>query len=420
MLFDFYKRILESVGLYVTKDGYIFLGTEDERESYTVNGLPFVVPTKEHIDNLFGVDESGKVTNTRYLFNPLNETVLKGDSISLSRLKLIIERRLALAINIAGKLLLLVANNKELQSKLPTKINKFLSEIMSAKNANIKELVDEDVIKNWDIIFSKSLKVDKHMVSVFLKKSGTYENVKYNRLAVVSSPMLDTLESATTDTQVFGVKLRNKEIKIYRIILKYLLNVDKNNTVNFGSNDSEAPGFVSLFTAYVNIYKNIEDIILKLQHVNKAEADNGIFNINVELSELDNLTQYKSEVLTIPNETLPESKISHANTQLVNEVKNTSNNIPKVDAIQNNTSSGDPMDNFLKASGFQPNPFLNFNQTPVQQPNLGFNQFGFNQPIQPNMNMGMGFNNMGMNMGVNMFPNNMGIQQPMFTGFPRF
>ncbi|EPU3828974.1 hypothetical protein ACVWU4_000955 [Campylobacter coli] len=413
MLFDFYKRILESVGFYVTKDGYIFLGNEEEKESYTVNGLPFVVPTEEHIKVLFGLDEStGKVTNTRYLFNPLNETILKGDSISLSRLKLVIERRLALAINVAGRLLLLVANNKELQSKLPTKINKFLSEIMSAKNANIKELVDADVIKNWDTIFFKSLKVDKHLISIFLKKSGVYENVKYNRLAVVSSPLLDILETATPDTQVFGMKLRNKEIKIYRIILKYLLNVDKNNTINFGSNDGETPGFISLFTAYVNIYKNIEDVILKLQNVDKSEAVKGLYNITVDLKELENLAQYKSEVLTIPNETVPQSKINHANTQLVNEVKTTSNAIPDVTAVQNNTSTEDPMDKFLKASGFQPNPFANFQQ-PAINPNLGMMN-----PVNPMMNnMGMMQPNM---MGIGMMNPMMGFQQPMITGFPKF
>lgn len=412
MLFDFYKRVLESVGFYVTNDGYIFLGNEEEKETYTVNGLPFVVPTEEHIKNLFGIDENGKVTNTRYLFNPLNETVLKGDSISLSRLKLVIERRLALTINVAGVLLLTVANNKELQNKLPTKINKFLSSIMSAKNANIKELVDPDVIKNWDTIFTKSLKTEKHLISIYLKKSGVYENVKYNRLAVVSSPLLDMLESATTDTQIFGMKLRNKEIKIYTILLKYLLDVDKNNTINFGSNDGETPGFISLFTAYVNIYNKLEYFIKELSHVDKSEAVKGLYDIKVDLKEFDNLLQYKSEVIAIPNETLPQSKINHANKDVLNEVKNTSNTLPDVQAMQNNLNTNDPMDMYLKASGFQPNPFGNFQNQPMVS-------MGMPDQMIANMNMNPMMNNMNM-LNMNMMNPMQGFQQPMFAGFPCF
>ncbi|MCI4435310.1 MAG: hypothetical protein JHC33_00680, partial [Ignisphaera sp.] len=317
-MLDFYKRVLNSMGLPVDEDGYIYTSSADDKMMLTVNGKPLVLPTKEHLNTLLATNESGDIELTKIPYNPLNENVIKGDTESLKRTKLIIEKKLGGALAVAGELLLTLASNTALQKKTTMELNKFLGNINSAQNPGIKKLVDDASLDAWAKIYNNSIITPKGAFSIFLKKSGTYEGVKYNRLATAESVIYTYLLEAVKDVPLYGVKLRNKDITIFRLIFEFLLpDMDSKHTIHIGSNDNESPGFISLFKLFIKIATRTNEIIKSLSFVNESLANEGVLPITVSYDELDLLSKYKNDLLSIPSETdLTRSKVAAKNTGL--------------------------------------------------------------------------------------------------------
>ena len=304
-LINFYKKVVASLGLTTTKDDFIQIAVGDTKTTFTVNGKPLVLPTKDHIDSAVDVDDDGRVVITKVLFNPLNEDVIKGDSVSLKKTKDIIERRLTHAFASIGELLLTLASNPALQKKTSMELNKFLMALNKADNTNIKSVVDEKSIDLWVKIYGKSLEIDpaKGFIKLFLKKGGTDKGTKYNRLAVAGFPILEQLQDADRDTPFFGIKLRNKDITVFKLIHEYVFNnIDDKYTMSTGSNDKESPGFISLFNLYIQMGERLNKILSSLGNIDQETVDNAVLDIKVTEKELEELAMYKGELVLIPND----------------------------------------------------------------------------------------------------------------------
>jgi len=302
-LVEFYKDVITSLGLTVNDEGYVYVGSGDNRMLFHVEGKSLVLPTKEHLATLFEKDDDGNINLVKLPYNPLNEDVVKGDTLSLKKTKVLAERRLGNAIHFAGELLLLLASNPALQKKTSIEINKFLSSLSVAKNQNIKELVDEKSITTWNNLYSKTISADKGVITIYNKKAGVYDGVKYNRLAIISSPLYDELCNYDKETPIYGIKLRAKDATVYKLILKYLLNLtDENSTISIGSNDNESPAFISLYKLYITVANKINSVMNELKSIDTELYDAGIININTSITTLDNLGIHKGELLAIPNE----------------------------------------------------------------------------------------------------------------------
>lgn len=301
---DFYKQALENVGLYVSKDGFIYSSSDDDKVMITAGGLPMVMPTQKHINSVMEKDENGKYKIVKIIYNPLNEDIIKGDTESLKKTKVFVERRLGHIIASAGEMLLNLASNQSLQRKVNTETSKFLGSLTAALNAGIKDIVDKKSIDNWANIYSGTLQDTDGMISIYLKKSGVHNGVKYNRLATLCSKVYDKLLEADKNTDVFGVKLRNKDITVFRLVFEYLIKGlnSEDNTIAIGSNDEYSPAFVSLFSMYSSVVTRINKILKDIKHVSEESYDAAYVDNLITLDELEDLSKYRGELANIPNE----------------------------------------------------------------------------------------------------------------------
>ena len=302
-LVEFYENVIESLGL-TQKDGFIYVkdskGTliplmDDKKQ--------LVLPTPDQLGNFLEEDDDGNISVVRIPYNPLNEDSVKGDSISLKKTKLIVEQRIGYNLAYVGELLLRLAANKELQKKTNIEINKFLAAINAAKGQNVKEAVDNLTIDNWTNIFKNSLRKSKSMISIYLKKAGiSSDGEKYHRLAVMDSPIYEEILKATKDVPVLDVKLRNKDIIVFKALMDYLLpNRNSENCIEVGSNDLESPAFVALYTLYINMCTRTNRLIDLLKHVS-ADAIDTKTKLPITTDDLLSLAIFKKELLKIPNE----------------------------------------------------------------------------------------------------------------------
>lgn len=301
-LMEFYRKVIENVGLYISSNDMI-IPDEDDTTPVMRDGKPLVLPTKEHLNSVYEKDDDGNLVITKTLFNPLAEDIVKGDTTSLKAVKDFVETRLGYTIAGIGELLLILAADKTLQGKTSLKINKFLSSITEAQNTGIKKLVDDKTIDNWQKLYDNSIDTSTTFVSIFLKKKGKYKGVEYNRLAVLNSGVYDELNNADKDPTILNVKLRNKDVTIFKLIFKYLLeDLDENSTVTLGSNDQDSPAFIALFKLYLNIMNRCQSILKDLEGIDDEAYDNLRIKYLLDSSTLDNISVFKQELIQLPND----------------------------------------------------------------------------------------------------------------------
>ena len=420
-LIDFYKNVLTSLGLE-EKDGYIYLKTSEGDSMPWVNdGKQIVLPTRKHLSKLLEEDEDGKIQVVRIPYNPLNEDVVKGDSISLEKTKLAVERMIGHNIGIVGELLLTLASDKVYQKNTKGEINNFLAAIVEAKGPNMKQIVDEKTIKKWIEIYEATLKAPKGVISIYLKKGGIKDGDRFNRLAVTDSPLYEELikavESDDKEKYVYGVKLdRNKDSKILKALVEFILpDLNNNNCLEIGSNDNESPAFISLYRTYLKFTHRTNKLLGYLKGVS-ADVESLMTELPITEDDLTSLSIYKKELVLIPNETdinraklMPQSRIQGLNNDMLNRTVGSSNlsnsNVRSSlnrsvrypnEAVDYDASldTSDPVDRIFSK--------LNTTVTPIS-----------NRMINNGFNQGLGLGNMGGFNNGGMFGNGLGnYQQP--------
>ena len=306
MLNEYYKKIINNIGLFTDDEGFIYGGDPENKILITTLGKPLVLPTEEHVKSIFTDDPEEGIIINKILYNPLNEEVIKKDSESLAKTKLVVETRIALMLEVVGELLLHLASNKDLQSKTSLNLNKFLGSINDAKRATIKNLIDDNVINNWSKLCKASRSNGNSSIKIYLKKGGVAgDGVKYTRLATMSVTALEHLLKAEKDEQVLGVTLRPKDIRLFIILYNFLLNVENKHTIELGSNSTESPGFMSLMELYINTGTRLENLLRDLKDVAVSIESliEPVIDMKVdELKEVDHSPIIKQELLSLPNE----------------------------------------------------------------------------------------------------------------------
>lgn len=306
-LLDFLKRILISIGVKCSDDGYLQLKSDGVDTPILLSGKSLVLPTQENIKTMVGKDESGENVVLKLPFNPIHEDVLKGDTKCFQWLRIVMEKRVSLTVAGLGELLLTMASDKSLQANTTTAINKFLMSINDAKtphnSTGRNKLIDEKTIENWLKLYTIYAPKPVDIVSITVKKRGKIDGVKYNRVATLISNLYDVLLDATTDTPINGVKLRNKDIAVFKLLLEFMLDgIKDNQSIYEASNDGEYPAFISLTKLYIRIMNKLMPMVKTLNHINPETGDTIYLEISVTEDELDNLGIYKPFLLTIPSD----------------------------------------------------------------------------------------------------------------------
>lgn len=302
-IINLYERVLKSYGI-VNEDGYLMVSDGDKSTVLKAGGLPMVLPTNKHISSLLDEDEDGKIIRIKQLFHPLDETVIKGDSVTMTKLKKLTEVRLANRITLVGSLLLSIAENKAHQTKTSMLINQFLVRLNEAKNPGVKDVVDNKTIEKWIKLYDNSFDAGAtRFITVYSKKGGKLGTTKYNRVATIKSPLYEKLLSVEKNGKINGVSLRNKDITIFKILFEYIMeDINDHGIVTVGSNDNESPGFISLFGLYLKIMGKAQEVLKSIKNVNAEWEDSAYIELAVSPSELDELNIYKRAVSKIPRE----------------------------------------------------------------------------------------------------------------------
>jgi len=297
----FYTRLVQSIGMDVSDDGFIMF---DDEQVMVKNSLPLVMPTTAHINSTISETPDGGIEINKVIYNPINEDVVKGDSESLKITKMFIEDRLARTITAAGAMLLELARNEKLQSKTSMELNNFLMSLNDAKNKDVDKVVDEKSIDSWIKLPTKMLKDNVKPVTIFLKKLGVMDSVKFNRLATTKFELYDALmENTSTNDAVLGTKLRGKDIRVFKLLFKYLVpDLEEHSKIQIGSNDGESPAFIALMKTYLKVMPHLTKTIKSLKDISEELYDGAYVSILIKDNELDTLSQYKTDLLMIPSE----------------------------------------------------------------------------------------------------------------------
>jgi hypothetical protein len=396
-LLELYENTLHSVGVKVTGDNYIATLSD---KKIKVDGKPLVMPTKEHIGTLTS-SVNGEVVIEKALFNPLREDVVKGDSVSLRKLRNIVEQNLCMATYTVMELLLKLASNKKLQSKASIDIVEFLAKTNEVKTKNVKDAIDDSTLASLEKIFDKSLDLPDTdgLLHIYLSRGEKTSQGKYNRVAVINFPIYELLTALNKDYNVYNINLRRKDVGIYKILYEYIFeSVKSESTIKIGSNDSRSPGFAALIEAFTVIGSRLNMLLDKLAFVDEETVDQAKFDITISKADLNDLNKYKAELAVIPTEA---------------DIFNKS--IAKPVAAQPQQQQGVQ----------QPTVQQGYPQQPMMQQsyNRGPNPFGGGQPMMqqgyPQQQMQQDYPQM-QQQGFNRGPNPFGGGQPMMQqGYPQ-
>ncbi len=333
---EIYTRVAKSLDV-VIEDDYLRVKDGDKLVNLTANGKPMVLPTKKNIATMLDENDDGEIIKVKQLFNPLDETVIKGDSATLSKLKKLVEIRLANRVTVVGSLLLTIAENEKHQAKTSMLVNQFLIRLNEAKNPGMTKVVDDKTADKWIRMYDQSFgSSDTKFLTVYTKKGGKLGTTKYNRVATLKFPVYEELCKLGKSGKINGVSLRNKDIKVFKMLFEYLVEgVNERGVVAKGSNDKESPGFISLFSLYLKAMGKIQEVLGDISGVDQEWEDSGVVELCVDISELSELSVYKRELAKIPREgDVIKSRLSNTRPTITNpgipDTITNNNNIPRV------------------------------------------------------------------------------------------
>lgn len=174
-------------------------------------------------------------------FHPLSESLTRGESEVLQWLKEVICRRLNY-IMAAGilEIAMLVTQNAELSPDM-------------ARTTSVLKKMDAKSFDDLNaIITAGAEKRESYMINIYLRRDGQLGETKYRRLAVVTFPLLEELQSDSPTVK--GVKVRKQDRLNYVELIKAIVpSADKDGMYNFGSNADVAPYLTSLLGAMESI-----------------------------------------------------------------------------------------------------------------------------------------------------------------------
>lgn len=304
-LANFYENTVKSLGLGV-EDGFIYLGEIDNSKTFlTEAGVNIVIPTREHLSSLVDTEENEIV---KIPFNPLYEDVIsKGESVSAKKIRVVVKNKLSYIVGNLSSLLLKLAVDEKESKKSKYELNKFLSSLSVAfEGSTIKDAVDATSVKNWEkIVLPSFTPGNTELIKVFTTKPAEIDGVTYTKVVTIHSPLLDLLSDEKTDktTSINGVKLRPKDITVFKLVIKFILNeFDKNNVVKIGSNDGRSPFFIAIMQLYIVLVTRTNKIAKLLSKVDPIISSETFTELYVKLEDLNDLSIYVGEVKAIPDE----------------------------------------------------------------------------------------------------------------------
>lgn len=277
------KTLLESAGLKVGENGLVSSPSNEDWTPTMVNGRRLVLPTPAILAN---PDWEKTIP-----FHPLSEKIMRGESVVLKALRLLICNKLTYVVSALWEEIMLLAVDTD-RHHLLTPVQ--LKAILSAPDANANTL------KRLQKVITRVAPTGLNaLINIYQKRGGELAGVKYNRVAVTSFPILSAMYKdgeRQTFKELLGVTgLTASDSKAIAGIFDFILpGAHLADTYSAGSLSTDAPYFHSLMLAYVKIATQLNSTVSLLNNV-----INNPDELLIDLSwadMLDNISTLKSEI----------------------------------------------------------------------------------------------------------------------------
>jgi len=334
-LVKFYKSLLEMLGLVVDKNGQVFIKMSESNYPVSVDGLNLYLPTDDNIKTSMEIVD-GEPKVVKALFNPFDESGIKGANKTFAKLKQIIELKLTGVFYQLGETLLsLIVNENDSSSNIG--IIKFVSTVNKYKSSSKTIKIDEKSIKNWVSLYEHitSNGMRPKYIETLIKrgnKGGTIDNIKYNRIGVITFPFLEQLKPIKANKEKFlDVKLRSGDVTVFTALFEFIFG-DSDKLIDglsFGSLNKLAPSSHVLLIMYNTIYEKLNTF---LEALRDSEIDDEtkehleLKKLPIDISNLgDFIDSMEQEIKRIPKENELVSNTTVNSAPTTNVVRATTN-----------------------------------------------------------------------------------------------
>lgn len=252
---QFYEQILAALNLVSDQYGLISVkNDEDDLRPVMIDEARLTLPLPEIL-------RSGEWGN-RIAFHPLSENVVRGPSPVIEKTKTAVRIRLTYALSGLMYGLVEAAADRSKHHKINPKAAAFLQCLPEADEKSVAAMV-----KILQAIDNESVQ----LISIYLKRGGTYNGDRVSRLAKVTFPILNEFDNV--DGMIFGVKLRKKDQVGFKELFKYILpDADVMETYSGVGSSLTAPYFQALIDAFIKVAKQLNSII-QLQRKQLEDED---------------------------------------------------------------------------------------------------------------------------------------------------
>lgn len=422
----FYKSLLESTGMIVDSNYRVKTNISGTKSiPVTIDDMPLVLPSKSHLKNLFNTSGS-RIEQSMAIFNPANESIIRGETKSLRKLRMAFGIKLSIGIAALMEYMIRVLCNTKHQNIGDTDILEFIKDISAINNRGSKQLVDDKLLENIQSYIQSVINTEHGFVKLYITNGGRINKDKYSRTCSVTFKAYeDLIESGTN---VYSKKLRIKDHNVIKALYEFIFpDIDTPHNYIFGSNSKVAPALSSLLEA---VYTLAERINYLLDSFGKI-SDNEYEEYKIDLDWYDfasNIDDHEKEIRLIPNindirsnkeKEEPKFNAPNVDNNEVNKTVNKSNSEPALDHKVSSSPNGiDPKELLQKMNGMQGSGYG------FQQPGMR----NYNAPI-PNQYQSQQFNPNSFNTAnANKFTNPQitnqqqtlayGYQQPMQQNYP--
>lgn len=283
-LVQWYKAILESVGLQIDENGNTSMMLGEQAFPCTVNEKRLVLPLPELLRSGAGWDQ-------RVAFHPLSENVVRaGESPVLKKFRALANHRLTEVISTLMTELMEIAADPSRHAQLTPRQSEFLSHVKDADAKTLKGLIK--------VLESVSTTGPRRIVSTYLKKGGKLRGQSYSRVAVVSFPIVEEIDLEAKT--IFNVTLdRKKDVQTIVALFNYIIpNAHDLEEYSYGSNSRVAPYFHALCHAYINVAKRLNTVTRRFRkHLDNP--DGMLINLDWE-DQLDEMDKFRDLIPSQP------------------------------------------------------------------------------------------------------------------------
>lgn len=286
-LLELYKQILDYAGMSADEEGLISYGSYISPEPATLNNARLVLPLRHFLKD--------PDPTKRIIFSPLRENIVEGESKVIQRLRHILNVRINYTFGVVAQSILMMAASPELQKKLSSDQVKTLLPLKD---------VDKKTLTTFTTLMTAAIKrpdvptpAERVFVYCYLRKGGTIDNRRYSRVGFIRFPMLADLKKA--DKELYGVKMRAKDVEIFRALMEVILGKDPEEKFHYGSDSKIAPCLDALMQSTMNVASRLNDFLDSEFGETIEDADKLIFN-GEWVEAFENLEPYRALIKLVP------------------------------------------------------------------------------------------------------------------------